>query len=73
MLLRFDEEVTLARKRADLRASGSDVPMTERDRYLREFDRHKQSPNDAGALRKKYGCLKRYLEEEFNVLIPEGD
>ena len=73
MLVQFDEQVTAARKKADRRAGGSEEPMDELDLYLREFDRHKQSVNDAGALRQQYGYLKRYLEEECDVEIPEAD
>ena len=73
MLVQFDAQVTAARKKADRRAGGSDEPMDERDLYLREFDRHKQSVNDAGALRQQYGYLRKYLSEECCVAIPEAD
>ena len=73
MLVQFDEEVTAARRKADRRAEGFEEPMSSRDLYLREFDRHKQSVNDAGALRQQYGYLRRYLAEECDVEIPEAD
>ena len=73
MLVQFDEEVTAARLKADRRAGGSDEDMNDRDLYLREFDRHKQSPNDAGALRQQYGYLERYLKETFGVHLPPCD
>ena len=73
MLVQFDAEVTAARKKADRRAAGSNEPMSSRETYLREFDRHKQSVNDAGALRQQYGYLRRYVAEEFEVEIPEND
>ena len=72
-LVQFDEEVASARGKADRRARGFDESMSPRDVYLREFDRHKQSPNDAGALRQQYGYLRTYLLEEFGVEIPEAD
>ena len=73
MFVQFDEEVTAARRKADRRAGGSDEDMSEHDLYLREFDRHKQSPNDAGALRQQYGYLERYLKETFRVELPQSD
>ncbi len=73
MLVQFDEQVAAARKKADRRAGGSDEPMEGLDLYLREFDRHKQSVNDAGALRQQYGYLRRYLGEECDVDLPEVD
>ena len=73
MLVQFDEEVTAARKKADLRSGGSNEPMTNREQYLREFDRHRQSPNDVSALRQQFGYLRRYLIEQFDVSLPEAD
>ena len=73
MLMQFDEEVAAARSKADRRAGGSDEPLDARDVYLREFDRHKQSTNDAGALRQQYGYLARYLLEEFAIQVPQSD
>ena len=73
MLVQFDEQVAAARKKADRRAGGSDETMDDLDLYLREFDRHKQSVNDAGALRQQYGYLRKYLAEQCDVEIPEAD
>ena len=73
MLVRFDDEVTAARRKADRRARGVDEEMSDRDLNLREFDRHKQSPNDAGALRQQYGYLDWYLKETFGVELPPAD
>ena len=73
MLIRFDEEVAAARRKADRRARGVDENMSERELYLREFDRHKQSPNDAGALRQQYIYLQRFLKEIYNLDLPDTD
>ena len=73
MLVQFNEEVTAARRKADRRAGGSDESMTDRELYLREFDRHRQSPNDASALRQQFGYLNTYLSEQFEVSLPEAD
>ena len=73
MLVRFDEEVAAARRKADRRARGANEEMTDRELYLREFDRHKQSPNDAGALRQQYGYLQMFLKEIYNLDLPDSD
>ena len=73
MLVQFDEEVAAARAKANRRAGGAEEEMSERELYLREFDRHKQSPNDAGAMRQQYGFLQRYLKETFQVELPDSD
>lgn len=73
MLIQFDAEVAAARAKANRMARGSQEAMTDRESYLREFDRHKQSPNDAGALKQQYTHLQRYLREAFGTAIPDSD
>ena len=73
MLIQFDEEVAAARAKANRRAGGAEEPMSDRELYLREFDRHKQSPNDAGALKQQYLYLQMYLKETFEVELPDVD
>ena len=73
MLIQFDEEVAMARAKANRRARGAEETMSERELYLREFDRHKQSPNDAGALKQQYIYLQRYLRETFDAELPDVD
>lgn len=73
MLIQFDGEVGAARAKANRRAGGADETMSDRELYLREFDRHKQSPNDAGALKQQYVYFKRYLKETFEVELPDVD
>ena len=72
MLEQFNDEITAARHRATRRADGHDEPITARDNYLREFDRYRQSINDATALREQYGHLERYLLETFDVQIAKA-
>lgn len=73
MLAQFNDEVAAARKKSQRRAVGSDEKMTDIEHVLVDFDREKQSPNDAGAIRRQYGYLKQYFQQVFDVELPDSD
>jgi septal ring factor EnvC (AmiA/AmiB activator) len=70
MLEQFNEEVTAARKKSQRAATGSKEEITELERKLIDFDREKQSLNDAGAIKRQYDYLSEYLAAIFNIRLP---
>jgi len=67
MLGRFNDELTAARKKSQRAASGAQVSMTETEIVLIDFDREKQSLNDAGALKRQYDSISKYFSSVFKV------
>jgi hypothetical protein len=73
MLERFNEEVTAARKKSQRRSQGAQEELTPLERNLISFDLEKQSPNDAGAIRRQYVHMRNYFVSVFNVELPVPD
>jgi hypothetical protein len=73
VLERFNEEVTSARKKSQRVALGSREVLSHLEAQLVAFDREKQSANDAGALRRQYGSMKRYLSSVLGIELVEAD
>jgi len=71
MLEEFNERVTAARKKSQRRAAGLDEEMTEIERTLVDFDREKQTPNDGGAIKRQYGCMRTYFQTK-GVNLPDS-
>jgi hypothetical protein len=67
MLERFNDELTAARKKSQRAAAGAKEPITKLEQALILFDREKQSPNDAGALKRQYDHMGEYFSTVFKV------
>ena len=73
MLEQFNEQVTAARKKSQRIALGADEASTELEQVLVYFDREKQSPNDAGAIKRQYSYMREYFRAVFNVALLDHD
>lgn len=73
MLERFNEEVTAARKKSQRLSQGAQEELTPLEQTLVFFDREKQSPNDAGALKRQYRYMRVYFASVFKIQLPESD
>lgn len=71
MLEKFNADVTAARRKSQRMSQGSGEEFEGFEYRLVLFDQDKQSVNDGGALRRQYGHLRDYMNEEFGVALPE--
>lgn len=69
MLARFNDEVTAARKKSQRVSLGSREEIMDLESKLVYFDREKQSPNDAGALRRQLDVMAEYFAAVFGVTL----
>ncbi len=74
MLAQFNDELIAARKKSQRLATGATKePMSHLEEILVFFDREKQSPNDAGAIKRQYDYMSEYLAAAFKVKLPAYD
>jgi hypothetical protein len=74
MLAQFNDELVAARKKSQRLATGATKEsMTHLEEILVFFDREKQSPNDAGAIKRQYDYMSEYLAAAFKVKLPSYD
>ena len=67
----FVERVSATRRLQREMATGKvAAPETQVDPQLAEFDRYRQAPNDAGALRTRYTILNSYFQSNYEVGLP---
>lgn len=71
MLGQFNDELTNARKKSQRVATGAKENITKLDQTLIYFDREKQSPNDAGAIKRQYNYMSEYFAAVFNAPLPK--
>ena len=69
----FNDELTNARKKSQRAASGVKENITDIEQTLIYFDREKQSPNDAGAMKRQYDYMSKYFAAAFKVKLPSHD
>ncbi|MGB5925513.1 MAG: DUF262 domain-containing protein [Dehalococcoidia bacterium] len=70
-LEQFNDELTAARKKSQRLAAGTTKePLSQLEQILVYFDREKQSPNDAGAIKRQYDYMSEYFQSVFKVSLP---
>lgn len=71
-LEQFNDELTAARKKSQRLATGTTKEtLSELEQILVYFDREKQSPNDAGAIKRQYDYMSEYFASVFKVRLPD--
>lgn len=70
MLEKFNADVTSARHKSQRMSRGSGESLDDVENDLVRFDQEKQSVNDGGALERQYGCLRKYMADQYSVGLP---
>lgn len=72
-LEKFNADVTSARHKSQRMSRGSGEVLDSVESDLVQFDREKQSPNDGTALERQYGYLRSYMDNQYQIDLPELD
>lgn len=73
MLEQLNDDLTAARKKSQRVVAGARETTTELEQILILFDREKQSPNDAGAIKRQYDYMKEYFASAFKIHLLDYD